>query len=123
MSGNDGDGTRKQMLWGLVLIALGILFLLDRMAVVEVYSLWHYWPLLLAVSGVIQLISYTNLRECRHGVWSVFIGLWLFACFEHVFGLSFRNSWPLFLLMWGLEMVLSPLIARRIGVSKENDHA
>jgi hypothetical protein len=43
----------------------------------------------------------------------VFTGLWLFAVLENAFGLTFRNSWPLFILMWGIKLVLDPFIARR----------
>jgi hypothetical protein len=45
----------------------------------------------------------------------VFTGLWLFAVFENAFGLTFRNSWPLFILMWGVKLVLDPFIARRFN--------
>ena len=112
---------RKQMMWGLVLIAVGVVFLLDRMDIVDASSMWHYWPLLLVVAGINQTIGYPSAREFTSGLWTVFIGLWLFAVFEGIFGLSFVNSWPLFILMWGLQLVLEPLIARRFA-SKEKDH-
>ena len=114
---------RKQVMWGLVLIAVGVIFLLDRMDLVDVRSLWHYWPLLIVAAGINQTIGYPSAREFSNGLWTVFIGLWLFAVFENILGLTFRNSWPLFLLMWGLQMVLAPVIGRRFPQSKENDHA
>jgi hypothetical protein len=114
---------RKQMVWGLVLIAVGVIFLLDRMGIVEVESLWHYWPLLLVVAGINQTIGYPSARQFRNGLWTTFTGLWLFAVFEGLFGLTFRNSWPLFLLMWGVLLVLTPVFRRRFPPSKENDNA
>ncbi|MDN4059960.1 DUF5668 domain-containing protein [Massilia sp. YIM B02769] len=113
---------RKQMMWGLVLIAVGVAFLLDRMDVLDIATLWHYWPLLLVVAGVNQTIGYPSAREFTSGLWTVFIGLWLFAVFEGLLGLTFRNSWPLFILMWGLQLVLEPVIARRFASNKEKDH-
>ncbi|KQQ89181.1 LiaI-LiaF-like domain-containing protein [Massilia sp. Leaf139] len=127
MSSDNGYTTRKQMLWGLVLIAVGTIFLLDRMDIADASSIWHYWPLLLVVVGINQTIGYPSAREFRSGLWTIFIGLWLFAVFENLFGLTFRNSWPLFLLMAGLQLVLAPVIARRFPdsarISKEKDHA
>jgi hypothetical protein len=129
MNIENNYAARKQVMWGLVLIAVGLIFLLDRMDLVDVRSLWHYWPLLIVAAGINQTIGYPSAREFSNGLWTVFIGLWLFAVFEGFLGLTFRNSWPLFLLMWGLQMVLSPVIERRFspsrqGVqSKENDHA
>ena len=115
--------TRKQIMWGLVLIALGVIFLLDRMDIVEAETLWHYWPLLMVVAGINQTIGYPSARQFRNGLWTIFTGLWLFAVFENLFGLTFRNSWPLFLLMAGVLMVLTPVFNRRFPQSKEKDHA
>lgn len=115
--------TRKQIMWGLVLIALGVIFLLDRMDIVEAETLWHYWPLLLVVAGINQTIGYPSARQFRNGLWTIFTGFWLFAVFENLFGMTFRNSWPLFLLMWGVLMVLTPFFNRRFPQSKEKDHA
>jgi CDP-diglyceride synthetase len=115
--------TRKQIMWGLVLIALGVIFLLDRMDLVEAETLWHYWPLLMVVAGINQTIGYPSARQFRNGLWTIFTGFWLFAVFENLFGMTFRNSWPLFLLMWGVLMVLTPFFNRRFPQSKEKDHA
>lgn len=127
MSSENNYTTRKQMMWGLVLIALGTIFLLDRMDILDASSVWHYWPLMLVVVGINQTIGYPSAREFKGGLWMIFIGLWLFAVFEGMFGLTFRNSWPLFLLMAGVQLVLAPLIARRFSdlppESKEKDHA
>ena len=133
MNIENSYAARKQVMWGLVLIAVGVIFLLDRMDLVDfisVRNLWHYWPLLIVAAGINQTIGYPSAREFCNGLWTVFIGLWLFAVFEGFLGLTFRNSWPLFLLMWGLQMVLSPVINRRFpqqslqsSQSKENDRA
>jgi len=119
---NNSYRQRKQMMWGLVLIAVGVAFLLDRMDVLDIATPWHYWPLLLVVAGINQTIGYPSAREFTSGLWTVFIGLWLFAVFEGLLGLTFRNSWPLFILMWGLQLVLEPVIARRFASNKEKDH-
>ena len=123
MSTENSYRQRKQMMWGLVLILVGLVFLLDRMDVLDASEIWHYWPLLLVVAGINQTIGYPSAREFSNGLWTVFIGLWLFACFNHVLGLTFRNSWPLFILMWGVQLVLGPVIARRFPSSREKDHA
>ena len=123
MSTDNSYTARKQLMWGLVLIAVGLVFLLDRMNIVDASTLWHYWPLLLVVVGINQTIGYPSAREFRSGLWLIFVGLWLFAVFENLFCLTFRNSWPLFLLMAGTQLVLAPVIARRFPESKEKDHA
>ncbi|SFB84963.1 LiaI-LiaF-like domain-containing protein [Massilia yuzhufengensis] len=117
MNNVDAYSWRKQVVWGLLLIVVGSIVLLDRLYYIDAGSFWHYWPLLLVVVGINQTIGYPSPREFGNGLWTVFIGLWLFACFEHIFGLTFRNSWPLFILAAGVKMVAQPLIARRFALN------
>lgn len=122
MSTENAYTQRKQMMWGLVLIVVGVVVLLDRFDVLDIHDIWHYWPLLLVVAGINQTIGYPSAKEFTNGLWTVFTGLWLFAVFEGFLGLTFRNSWPLFILMWGVQLVLRPVIARRFPSAKEKDH-
>ena len=123
MGSDNSYTTRKQIMWGLVLIAVGVIFLLDRADLLDATTIWHYWPLLLVVAGINQTIGYPSAREFKSGLWTVFVGLWLFAAQEQLFGLTYANSWPLFLLMAGLQLVLAPFVNRRFPQSKETDHA
>ena len=115
MNSEDSYRWRKQVLWGLLLIAVGTVVLLDRLDYIDARDYWHYAPLLLVVVGINQTIGYPNPKEFGNGLWTVFIGLWLFAVLENAFGLTLRNGWPLFILMWGVKLVLDPFIARRVG--------
>ena len=123
MNSEDAYRWRKQIVLGLLLILVGGVVLLDRLGHIDALDMWHYWPLLLVVFGINQTIGYPTPREFGNGLWSVFIGLWLFACLENIFGLTFRNSWPLFILAWGVKLVLQPFIARRLAHNQtENRH-
>lgn len=106
---------RRQVLWGLLLVGLGVAFLLDQMDILEIRSLWHYAPLLLVVIGINQTIGYPSGREFANGLWTVFIGLYLFAVLEGMFGLTFRNSWPLFIIISGITMAVRPIAERKFG--------
>lgn len=109
---------RRQVLWGLLLIGLGVAFLLDQLDIYEVERLWHYAPLLLVVAGINQTIGYPSAREFVNGLWTVFIGLWLFAVFEGLFGLTWFNSWPLFIIVGGIGMAVRPIAERRFGTHR-----
>ncbi|MEO7493509.1 MAG: DUF5668 domain-containing protein [Massilia sp.] len=113
---------RRQLMWGLLLVGFGTAFLLDRLGLFDIDELWHYWPLLLVVVGINEMIGYPTSRQFAGGFATTCVGLWLFACYEGVFGLSFSNSWPFLLIAWGLKLVIEPLVRARFAENKESDH-
>ena len=50
MSTETSYESRKQLMWGLALIAFGVAILLDRLDMFEINDIWHYWPLLLVIA-------------------------------------------------------------------------
>ena len=119
MSTTSSYHWRKQLMWGLVLIGLGVAFLLDRFDLFEVRELWHYWPLLLVVIGINRMIGYPSAKDFTSGLWSAFIGLWLFAVFENLFGLTFMNAWPIPIIFCGVTMIIEPFIKSRLAPNSE----
>ncbi|RJG11785.1 LiaF transmembrane domain-containing protein [Massilia cavernae] len=111
---------RKQLMWGLVLIAIGLAFFLDLVDMFDIATMWHYWPLVLVVIGINKMIGYPTAKDFSSGLWLVFVGLWLFATFEHMFGLTFRNSWPILIIAWGVTLVIEPLVQRRFPAIEEH---
>jgi hypothetical protein len=118
----NGYHRRRQLVWGLLLVGVGGAVLLGRMHFVDIDDLWHYWPLLLVAVGSNQTIGDPSAREFGKGLWLVFVGLWLFAVFEHAFGLTFRNSWPLLILAVGVKLIIDPFIARRLSSNQDPRH-
>ncbi|MBK7315117.1 LiaF transmembrane domain-containing protein [Candidatus Aalborgicola defluviihabitans] len=107
------DNPRKRLLWGASLIAVGTVFLLDRLAVLDLAQYlgpqtrwWHYLPLLLALGGVIAVVSAQSARQVLKGLIDIVLGTWVFACLEHLWALTFSNSWPIVLIAYGLQMLL-----------------
>ena len=113
---------RRQFLWGLLLVGLGVAFLLDQMNIIEITDLWHYAPLVLVVIGINQTIGYPSAGEFSSGLWKVLIGLWIFAVLEGLFGLTWSNSWPLAIIISGVTMAVRPIAARRFHADRETRH-
>jgi hypothetical protein len=112
---------RKQLLWGLLLICIGGALLADQLGYVNVYDLWHYFPLILVLVGVIRMIGFPTAKEFVGGLWSVVIGLWLFANFEHMYGMYFDNSWPFLIIAWGVILILKPFIRMRFALNSSTN--
>ena len=120
MSTNSSNEWRKQLAWGLVLIGVGVAILFQKMDLIELYSLWHYWPLFIVVAGAIKMLTYTRANEFTSGLWTVIVGLWLLAIFQdHMWGLTFRNSWPVVIIACGAVMIIEPFIKDRKASTEE----
>ena len=104
---------RQQVVWGLVLIVVGAVFLLDRLDFLNIHDMWQYWPLLIVFVGLARMIASPTAREFTGGLWTVFVGVWLFVVFDDRFDLTFRNSWPLLLIVGGIIMVIKPFLEKR----------
>jgi uncharacterized membrane protein HdeD (DUF308 family) len=122
MTIHDSYHWRRQLVWGLLLIGAGVAIFLDRMDLVDIDTLWHYWPLLLVVSGINRTIGYPTARDFTSGLWTAFIGIWLFVCMEGLFGMTFANSWPVFIIISGVTMALRPFAERRFKANQESGH-
>lgn len=120
MGMNSSYHWRRQLMWGLVLVGVGTAFLLDRLNLFDVDELWHYWPLVMVVAGINRMIGYPTPHEFSSGLGWVCIGIWLFATFEGMFGLNFRNSWPFLIIAWGVKLILEPFIRSRFAANLES---
>jgi hypothetical protein len=98
-------GTPSAVVWGLFLIALGGAFMLDRLGVLSLPPLWQFWPVVLVV------IAISNVIQKQLG--SAVMFLILFGWFQSVqlgwHGLTYSNSWPLAVIAAGAGIVIGAL--------------
>jgi len=97
---------------GIILIAFGVLFLLDRAGLADFGDIIHdWWPMFLVVIGATRIAS----GRMWGGLWLIAIGAWLQLVHLGLFGLTFGTSWPLLLIAVGAGMIVRTLVesARR----------
>jgi hypothetical protein len=99
----------SHFLLGLLAIALGVALLLERSGTLEMGSVRHYWPFLLVLFGIVRIIECPHPETVIKGFWLVFIGLWLYISIEHLWGLSFANTWPMVIIFCGVTLILKNL--------------
>ena len=118
-----GNGLR-QATAGLLLMAAGVVLLLDQQGVIEIGSVWRWWPLLPVVMGIWKIAAPAESRDIAHGAELIIFGAWLLACTRHYLGLTFANSWPLVFVGMGVRLILKSLIRPAVPAgAKENGHA
>jgi hypothetical protein len=116
---------RTQLLWGVLLIAIGAVILLDRLDVIylhDYYALWHYWPLILVVFGLNKLVAPVSAKQVLSGLWLIFFAAWWYVSYEELWNLNFYNSWPALLIAWGVGLVLEPLLNKHFIAYRESEH-
>lgn len=107
-----GYRRRRQAIFGICLIAVGVAFFLDPVEPFPLLRLWHYWPLLLVATGAVRVLTFASARDITSGLWSIGIGTWLYLHLDSVIDLDWRSTWPFIVIAWGVSLVLTPLIAR-----------
>lgn len=98
---------------GLILIVAGAVLL-----VADFRDLVHdWWPMMLVAIGVPMLFRRDRLWS---GLWLIAIGAWFQAVRLHLFDLTFRNSWPLLLIVGGAGIALRAVFDAVSPVGKED---
>ena len=101
-----------RVVFGVAIIAVGVLLLLDRLDFVQLHSVWRAWPLFLVALGISHLIQGWGTHEVGSGAWLVLIGLWLLVGNYGVWGLGFGRSWPLLVIATGASMIVKAVLPR-----------
>lgn len=96
---------RKNLTFGLILVAVGTFFLLDRLELIDASQFWQYWPALIALSGAIKILSAKHPSHIIQGCVEIVVAFWLYASIEHLWGWSFHTSWPIFLIVIGVSTI------------------
>ena len=112
-------GSQGRLWTGLILIALGVLFLLDEMLIIDFdfgrfFSTW--WPSIFIVMGLASLAKH------RYRYWSgplllIAFGVFLQVSRLHIFSWwRVRSLWPAILILLGLWMLIGRLRPRGVSV-------
>lgn len=104
----------SQLTGGIILIALGVMFLSQRVWYLQDLSLHRLWPLFLIVPGAIRLLYPGEGRG--GGLWLLFVGgIMLMQTYDV---LPLQRSWPLFIIMGGVSMLFGHSHRRRDRIDR-----
>jgi predicted membrane protein len=100
-----------RIFWGLLLIALGVIFLLDRMGRLDFGDLvGRYWPVIFILIGISILLS-NNLKNIGSGVFFILFGTFFLLLRLRIFDQAvWRYLWPVAIIAVGLWILLRPAL-------------
>lgn len=94
--------------WGVALVGVGVLLLLDRLDLFYLDRYWRYWPLIILVAGVVALAGARTAEKRRSALWLTGIGLWLLVNTLELLGFWWHDSWPLVVILAGAVDLVQP---------------
>lgn len=97
-----------RLVGGIILIAVGFVFLLEELFVFDIAPLWDFWPLILIGIGILKLIRG---KGPAWGVFWIFLGTWLLL--DEIDLVYAEDSWPVLLMAGGGLLIYSALRRRR----------
>jgi predicted membrane protein len=109
---------------GLILVAIGVLFLLGNLNIVRAIDWIAYWPVILIVIGLVQLVDSTSSTgRIGGGVMLVVGGLFLADNLGYI-NFPIWNLWPLILIGVGLMMLWNRagFVSRHDAISRLAGH-
>ena len=112
---------RQRAVWGVLLIALGVWFLLRQMGMTDWFDWRPMWPAILIVIGLATIVAADRPKQFGSGLSFILLGVWFFACIQHWYGLTYRTGWPLLLVTFGFEIVLVAVLERFLPPRKKEE--
>jgi hypothetical protein len=101
------SATATGLLPGLIVAAIGLLFLLNNLNIVRVHDVWAYWPVILIVIGITKLTDSTDSHEKTGGAIMVLVGGILLSTSLGLLSWHVWQFWPLILIAVGLLMLFN----------------
>lgn len=106
----------KKWIIGIFLMAAGGTMLIDQLDGNHISWMWqnlHWWPAIFAMFGILKIVFSNGMHDIIQGATQVLISVWLYFCIEHIWGWTFRTTWPVVLILVGTSMVLRAIYHSR----------
>jgi len=99
-------------IFGVILIGLGSIFILDNLGYVDAFRFWEYWPVALIGFGLASLIAPKDAGDPAGGAVMTGVGTFFLLRKLDVIDWRFRDVWPMFLVLAGVALIARSLTER-----------
>ena len=120
---NERSGVRitGRLVFGAVLVTLGILWTLDNLGLADASQFLRWWPALVIGYGLLRLTGLDGTRRVVSGTLFVLAGCWMLARELGYVHVSIFRLWPIFMIVIGASLVWRSM--RGPGVSPDSSDA
>src|SRR5260370_26023694 len=104
--GCDGRSSMSGMLFGGMIVALGLLMLLDNLNIIRFHDLWRYWPGIVVILGVAKVVEARTPSGRIWGGMVALVGALILLDNLEIVSFNFELLWPLLIIGFGISMLL-----------------
>jgi Cell wall-active antibiotics response 4TMS YvqF/Domain of unknown function (DUF5668) len=118
-NGTSSFQVTPQLIFGLLILFVGVVFTLDGLGVAPALSYLRYWPLAIIAVGLIKLVQSRDGDGAFVGLIITVVGVWLQAEELDLVHINLRSVWPAGLVLFGAYLVWRGARTRSPGKSQE----
>jgi Domain of unknown function (DUF5668) len=107
-------GVTGQVVLGVLVIGMGLLFLLDNLGLVDMHRAVSFWPMLFVIVGTVKLCDTRSQGGTLLGAALVGVGILMMLDRLDIIDFSVRTLWPLILIGLGGFLVAKALRSRGV---------
>jgi predicted membrane protein len=113
-----------RFVFGVLVVAIGVLFTLDNLDIVHAEQYFRFWPVALVLLGLTHFVPPADAGRRMWGLIWVFAGVWLTLENLDLVDVSLWALWPLLLVLLGATMIwraMAPRARPRAPASDSDD--
>lgn len=116
MKRNYADRQQRRIVFGLFIIVIGVVTLLDNLHLFDTRSIRPFWPMVLVALGSLKILQARHLGSYLVGGTLIFVGATLILQNLGMLHVNWHDWWPAFMILGGVY-----LIGR--GIARRGDDA
>lgn len=115
-------GVTSQVVLGLLVIVMGLLFLLDNLDILDMHRAFSFWPMVFVIVGTVKLCDTQTPGGTLLGGILVGVGVLMMLDRMDIIDFNIRTMWPLLLIGLGGVLVAKAVRSRRAmgGVDRDD---
>ncbi len=102
------------LFFGAIVVAVGVLLLLDNLGIYRFHDIWQYWPVLLIALGMSRIVDSRTPSGWIWGGMVTLVGAFLLLDTLDIFPFSFAMYWPVLLIAFGVSVLVRALERNQI---------
>jgi predicted membrane protein len=114
MAGHRYRSGSHGIFFGAIVVAIGVLLLLDNLGIFRFHDVWQYWPVLLVAWGISRLVDSNSPSGYVWGGVVTLVGAFLLLDTLDIISFNFAVIWPLLLIAFGVSVLVKALERNRI---------